>query len=272
MPTLCRTKGAVMRHKSWVRVARCQLLVSCLFILLLAVACCFVTVITSLSPHFTILIRASTSESLIRGLHHSMVLFGSIVCSLLLLTVLISSVSVLRESQQLMATAFVGFGFLFCILMAGITWTQECESQIQASFLDVYDDMYEQVYRWSSAEAKEQLLHTHDVFQCCGKTRGHVMIPEIPVMCETKAEELDCVSVISRVLHMYLHWTRLLLLMSLGFMVYGMVLSSFLYFSLPKGHIWDRRGEYSLNNGLISNSVTMAVTPLTQLLPNQSSQ
>ncbi|XP_068117723.1 tetraspanin-32 isoform X2 [Hyperolius riggenbachi] len=247
MPTLCRTKGAVMRHKSWVRVARCQLLVSCLFILLLAVACCFVTVITSLSPHFTILIRASTSESLIRGLHHSMVLFGSIVCSLLLLTVLISSVSVLRESQQLMAT-------------------------IQASFLDVYDDMYEQVYRWSSAEAKEQLLHTHDVFQCCGKTRGHVMIPEIPVMCETKAEELDCVSVISRVLHMYLHWTRLLLLMSLGFMVYGMVLSSFLYFSLPKGHIWDRRGEYSLNNGLISNSVTMAVTPLTQLLPNQSSQ
>ncbi|KAM9302094.1 tetraspanin-32 [Gastrophryne carolinensis] len=260
-----------MGHKLWVRVARCQLLVSCLFVLLLAVACCFMTVITSLSSHFTILIGASPADNGIRSLHLSMVVYGSSVSALLLLTVLVSFVSVLRESQHIMAIAFIGFGFLFCILMAGLTWTQDYESQVQDSFLDVYDDIYEQVLRRSSGEAKDHLLHTHTIFQCCGKTGGHVKPLDTHISCMSKAEQ-DCVSKIADVLHIHLHRVKILLLLSLGFMVYGMVLSSFLYFSLPRGIIWDRRGEYSLNNAFICPPGTTPDTLFTQLLPYRRTQ
>ncbi|XP_073460810.1 tetraspanin-32 [Aquarana catesbeiana] len=260
-----------MRHKMLVRVARCQLLVSCLFILILAAACCFVTVVTGLSPHFTILIGASTSESPIRDLHYAMILYGCSVCVLLLLTALVSAASVQRESQTLMATAFIGFGFLFCILMAGLTWTQECKNQVEASFLDVYDDIFEQVLRRSSEDAKKQLVQTHDIFQCCGKTGGHLNIPDSHNFCKNR-EEHDCVSIISKALHIHLHWVRMLLLLSLGFTVYGMVLTSFLYFSLPRGNVWDRRGEYSLNNALICPPGTTQDTPLSLLLSNHSVQ
>ncbi|XP_072277831.1 tetraspanin-32 [Pyxicephalus adspersus] len=261
-----------MGHQILVRVARCQLLVSCLFILLLAVAFCFVTVITVLSPHFTILIGASPSGSHIRDLHHAMILYGSSVSVLLLLTVLVSVASVHRESQTLMATAFIGFGFLFCILMAGLTWTQECKSQVEASFLDVYDNIYDQVLRRANEEARKQLVQTHDIFQCCGKTGGHLNLPDNHNFCKSRKEEQDCVSTISSSLHIHLHWVRLLLLLSLGFTVYGMVLTSFLYFSLPRGNIWGRRGEYSPNNPLICHPGTTQDTPLSQLLPYHSTQ
>ncbi|KAM5138483.1 tetraspanin-32 [Mantella aurantiaca] len=260
-----------MRHEMLVRVARCQLLVSCLFILILAVAYCFVTVVTGLSPQFTILIGASPSESPIRDLHHAMILYGSSVCVLLLLTVLVSAVSVQRESQTFMASAFIGFGFLFCILMAGLTWTQDCKSQVEASFLDVYDEIYEQALRRPSEHAKKQLVQTHDAFQCCGKTGGHLDILDTHNFCKRR-EEQDCVSIISKALHIHLHWVRMLLLLSLGFMVYGMVLTSFLYFSLPTGNVWGRRGEYSLNNALICPPGTTQDTPLSQLLPHRSAQ
>ncbi|XP_018416847.1 PREDICTED: tetraspanin-32 [Nanorana parkeri] len=201
-----------------------------------------------------------------------LILYGSSICALLLLIVVVSAASVQRESQTLMATAFIGFGFLFCILMTGITWTQECKNQVEASFLDVYDDIYEQVLRRSSEEAKKQLVETHDIFQCCGKTGGHLNIPDAHNFCKSREEEQDCVSIISKALHIHLHWIRMLLLLSLGFTVYGMVLTSFLYFSLPRGNVWGRRGEYRLNNALICPPGTTQDTPLSQLLPYHSAQ
>ncbi|XP_063800795.1 tetraspanin-32 isoform X2 [Pseudophryne corroboree] len=233
-----------MEHKVWVRVTRCQLLVNCLFILLLAVACCIMTVITGLGSQFTILTGASPSGSVVRDLHHTMVLYGSGVCALLLLTVLLSTLSVLRESQHLMAIAFIGFGFLFCTLMAGLTWTQVCESQVEASFLDVYDHLYEQVLRRSPGEVRDHLLLAHDIFQCCGKTGGHQKVSPTNSLCENAADQ----------------------------QVYGMVLSSFLFFSLPRGNVWDRRGEYSLSNALVCRSDAKPITPLIQLLPYRSAQ
>ncbi|XP_075043988.1 tetraspanin-32 [Mixophyes fleayi] len=261
-----------MEHKVWVRVARCQLLVNCLFILLLAVACGIMTVITGLGPQFTILTGATPSGSVARDLHHTMVLYGSGVCALLLLCVLLSTLSVLRESQHLMAVAFIGFGFLFCTLMAGLTWTHMCESQVEASFLDVYDHLYEQVLRRSPGEVRGHLLLAHDIFQCCGKTGGHQKISTTHILCQNAADQQDCMSVISGVLHIHWHWVRTFLFLSIGLTVYGMVLSSFLFFSLPRGNLWDRRGEYSLNNAKVCPSDATPDTPLIQLLPYRTAQ
>ncbi|XP_069821757.1 tetraspanin-32 [Dendropsophus ebraccatus] len=258
--------------RSWVRVARCQLLVSCLFLMVVAVGCCILTVITSLGSHFTVFTEASPADNTIRDLHYSMVLYGSFVCGLLILTLLLSTIAVLRESQQLMATAFIGFGFLFCTLTAGLTWTQECQSQVEASVLDVYDELYEQVLRGHPGEAQEHLLQAHDIYQCCGKTWEQQRMSTPHITCNMTTEDKDCVSVISGVLHLHWYWSRTLLLVSLGLTVYGMMLSSFLYFSLSRGNIWGRRGNYNLNGNFVSSPDATAVTPLIQLMPYQSAQ
>ncbi|XP_056382848.1 tetraspanin-32 isoform X3 [Hyla sarda] len=236
-----------MRYKSWVRVARCQLLVSCLFLMVLAVGCCHLTVITSLGSHFTVFTEASPADNTFGDQHYIMVLYGSFVCGLLILTLLLSTIAVLRESQNLMAT-------------------------VEASILDVYDDLYEQVLRGHSGEAQEHLLKAHNIFQCCGKTWEQEWISTPHITCNRTVEDKDCVSVISDVLHLHWHWARTLLLSSLGLTVYGMVLSSFLFFSLQRGNIWGRRGNYSLNGGLLSPPDATADTPLIQLMPFQSAQ
>ncbi|XP_075693079.1 tetraspanin-32 isoform X2 [Rhinoderma darwinii] len=236
-----------MGYKSWVRIARCQLLVTCLFILVLTVGCCILTVITGLGSHFTIFTEASPADNTIRYLHYTMVLYGSFVTGLLILTFLLSTISVLRESQHFMAT-------------------------VDASILDIYDNLYEQVLRGYPEKAQERLFQAHDIFQCCGKIweQQGTSTPHIP--CNNTADDKDCVSVISQVLHVHWYWVWTLLLSSLGLTVYGMALSSFLYFSLPRGNIWERRGEYSLNGGLTGPPDATADTPLIQLLPYQSAQ
>lgn len=240
--------------------------------MVLAVGCCTLTVITGLGSHFTIFTEASPADNTLRDLHYTMVLYGSFIGGLLFLTLVLSTISVLRESQHLMALAFIGFGFLFGALMAGLTWTQEYQSQVEASVLDVYDDLYEQVLRGYPGDAQEQLLQAHDIFQCCGKTWEQERMTTPNITCNNTAEDKDCISVISDVMHMHWFWVRTLLLSSLGLTVYGMVLSSFLYFSLPRGNIWGRRGEYRLNGGLISSLDATVDTPLIQLVPYQSAQ
>ncbi|KAG9462849.1 hypothetical protein GDO78_022995, partial [Eleutherodactylus coqui] len=107
-------------------------------------------------------------------------------------------------------------------------------------------------------------------FQCCGKIGEQQRISTPLITCNNTADDKDCVSAISDVLHLHWYWVRTLLMSSLGLTVYGMMLSSFLYFSLPRGNIWGRRGEYSLNGGLISSPDATVDTPLIQLLPYHS--
>ncbi|XP_075423030.1 tetraspanin-32 [Ascaphus truei] len=260
-----------MGQKLWVRVTRCQLLASCLFIMLLAASVCIVTVMTGWGSYFTVLTSASPAESPARGLHRAMVLYGGSVCAALLLVSLLSSLSVLRESQHLMAIGFLGFAFLFCALMAGVTWTHESKNQVEVSFLDVYDGLYEEVLRKSPGVQKERLLSVHEALFCCGKIRGTLRASETHSMCQS-TDRQDCVSVISAVLHTLWLWVSALLLLSLGLMLYGMILSSFLYFSLPRGTNWDRRGKYSLTDASKCPSSDLPHTPLTQLLPYQSAE
>ncbi|XP_044126924.1 tetraspanin-32 isoform X2 [Bufo gargarizans] len=235
-----------MGYRSWVRVARCQLLVICLFIMVLSVGFACLTIITGLGSHFTTFTEASPADNPIRDLHSTMILYGSFICGLLLLTLLLSTMSVLRESQYLMAT-------------------------VDASVLDVYDDLYDQALTGYPGDTKEHLLHVHKIFQCCGKTLEQQKISTTHITC-SNTDGKDCVSVISDVLRLHWFWVRTLLLSSLGLTVYGMVLSSFLYFSLPRGNMWERRGEYSLNGGLISPPNSTVDTPLIQLMPSRSAQ
>ncbi|KAM4617694.1 tetraspanin-32 isoform 2-T2 [Discoglossus pictus] len=233
-----------MGHKLWVRVAKCQLLVICLFMMLMALAVSIITVMTGWGGYFIILTKASPSESPVRGLHRTMLLYGSSVCVLLLLIALIISLSILRESQQLMGIGFLGYSCLFCVLMAGMTWIHESQSQVDVSFLDVYDSLYEQVLRSTSKGQRDYLLSIHETVRCCGKIRGHPSLPETFTMCD-RGEEGQ---------------------------VYGMFLSSFLFFSLPQGTSWDRRGKYSLMNASKCQAGIASDTPLMEMPPYKASE
>ncbi|KAM4617693.1 tetraspanin-32 isoform 1-T1 [Discoglossus pictus] len=261
-----------MGHKLWVRVAKCQLLVICLFMMLMALAVSIITVMTGWGGYFIILTKASPSESPVRGLHRTMLLYGSSVCVLLLLIALIISLSILRESQQLMGIGFLGYSCLFCVLMAGMTWIHESQSQVDVSFLDVYDSLYEQVLRSTSKGQRDYLLSIHETVRCCGKIRGHPSLPETFTMCDRGEEGQDCVSVISDALHIHWSWVTTLHLLCLILTVYGMFLSSFLFFSLPQGTSWDRRGKYSLMNASKCQAGIASDTPLMEMPPYKASE
>ncbi|KAM4721157.1 tetraspanin-32 [Rhinophrynus dorsalis] len=253
------------QQQLWVRSARCQLLVSLLFIMLLALAVCVMTIMTMWGRHFTVLTNASSPENPVRGLHYAMVLYGGSVCALLLFIIFFTSVSVLRDSQQFMGIAFLGFSCLLCALMAGLAWTHEGQSQVDNSLLDVYDNIYEQVLRGPTAEQREYLLYMHEMLQCCGKIEGTLKVSETQDLCQSTADRQDCISVISSALQTHWRWVTALMLLSLGFAIYGTILSSLLFFSLPRGTHWGRRGEYSLTKALNHHSAASPDTPLTQL-------
>ncbi|OCT83869.1 tetraspanin-32 [Xenopus laevis] len=256
-----------MEQQVWVRLAKSLLLVSCLFMMLLCLATCILTVMTGLGGHFTAMKTNAPPDSPLRGKHSAMVLYGSGVSALLLLLILLSSISVLRESRHLMASTFLGFGCMFCILTTGVTWIQDSQQQVDTSLLDVYDGLYEQVLRDPLHVHREQLQIMHETLQCCGKFRDGLPRTEVHSLCKNAEERQDCVVVISKVLQT--HWTlvQVVLLVSLGFIVQGMFLSSFLYFSFPRGANWVRRGEYSLKNALELRSDLNPDIPLARLLP-----
>ncbi|KAE8606909.1 hypothetical protein XENTR_v10010923 [Xenopus tropicalis] len=257
-----------MEQQVWVRLAKSLLLVSCLFMMLLCLAAGILTVMTGLGGHFSAIKAIAPPESPLRGKHSAMVLYGSGVSALLLILVLLSSISVLRESRHLMTSAFLGFGCLFCILTVGATWIQASQQQVDTSLLDVYDELYEQVLRESLLVQREQLQSMHETLQCCGKLRDSLPRTDMQGLCKNVEERQDCVVVISKALQT--HWTlaQVGILVSLGFMVQGMFLSSFLFFSLPRGANWVRRGEYSLKNASVLNPDT----PLARLLPHQTAE
>uniref|UniRef100_A0A8C5QZ71 Tetraspanin 32 n=1 Tax=Leptobrachium leishanense TaxID=445787 RepID=A0A8C5QZ71_9ANUR len=259
-----------MEKKVRVRVVKCQLLVACLFIMLLAFGGCFMTAITGLGGHFTTLTTSSPADSLARGMHYSMVLYGGTVCAFLFISIFISTASVLRESQQLMVIAIMVFGCLFCALAAGTTWTHMSQREVEDSFLDVYDGLFDQVVRGTAGGQREHLLRIHEKFQCCGKISWSPELVENEFLRKNITERQDCVLVISTTLNTHWRYVTILLLLTLGFTVYGMILSSFLYFSFPRGTSWDRRGEYSLTNRLSCPQGHNLDTPLTHLLPHQT--
>ncbi|CAH2326293.1 tetraspanin-32 [Pelobates cultripes] len=197
------------------------------------------------------------------------VVYGGIVCSFLFLSILLSFVSVLRESQQLMVIALVVFGILLCALVAGMTWTHESQDEVKASYLDVYDGLYDQVVRGTFEGHRTHLMSIHEKFQCCGKISWPQTFGVNNLLCKNMTESQDCVLVISAALNTHWNYVKIVLLLSLLITVYGMILSSFLYISFPRCTTWGRRGEYSLTNGFSGSRVLFPTTALTHLLPHQ---
>ncbi|XP_039767274.1 tetraspanin-32 isoform X2 [Ornithorhynchus anatinus] len=204
-----------------VRGTKCQLLATCFFVLLLGLSVAILTVITRSGAHFTVLSRASGDGSPYRVLHSAAFYLGTCLAGLLGLGAVLSAAGTVREAAGLVAGGFLCFALVFCTLIQVAFWRHTNRSQVEDAVLDAYDLVYEMAMRNSSGGLR-QLEAIHDT---------------------------DCLREIRRFLARHVSFASALLAIALGFMVYELLLTSFLCFAIRSHSRLDRRGRYVLAKG-----------------------
>ncbi|XP_029438795.1 tetraspanin-32 isoform X4 [Rhinatrema bivittatum] len=204
-----------MKQKQWIRVAKFQLLITGLFVMLLGVAVSILTIVTHCANHFTVISSVTSEANVYRIIHRTVFFSGICLSTILVLSALLSTAALVRESECLMAMGFLCFALVFCSLIQVMFWRQENST----------------------------------LFQCCGKISWfkHEKNSD-QEMCplNTSDGREDCLQAMEGFLKKHMSFVSGLLLITLPFMVCGMVLTSFLFFSIHFGITWNRKGKYTL--------------------------
>ncbi|XP_065738560.1 tetraspanin-32 [Phocoena phocoena] len=198
---------------SRVRVAKCQMLVTSLFVLLLGLAMATTAVLTYFGPHFAVIGHASSQRTRYEALHLWAFSTGITLAALLILGAVMSAAATVREAGGLMAGAFLCFALVFCALVQVAFWRCHNPTQVEDAVLDAYDQVYEQTVKSSSVIWRQELVAIQD---------------------------MDCLQGIRNVLRMHGDIASTLISLGLASMVYVMSLSAFLWFAI-------RSGKYTLS-------------------------
>ncbi|XP_069480037.1 tetraspanin-32 isoform X1 [Ambystoma mexicanum] len=195
-----------MAEKQWVRAAKCQMLVTSAFILLLALAVGILALITHSGGQFTVISDVVRGENPYQAVYGAVLPSGICLSTILVLSAVLSTFAVMRESQVLMMMGFLCFALAFCTLVQAALWKQEhsnefklCKEEdqeqyerdnseasrdelvreeteeeqevrrVEGAVLDIYDSVYEEVRRNSSGSWRKEILDIHKTFLCCGK-------------------------------------------------------------------------------------------------------
>ncbi|XP_076971480.1 tetraspanin-32 isoform X2 [Tamandua tetradactyla] len=235
---------------SWhrVRVAKCQLLVAGLFILLLGLSVAAVTTLTYFGAHFAVIGRVSSERNPYQAVHRWACFAGTSLAMLLILGALLSAAAAVREAQGLMAGAFLCFALVFCALVQLVSWRLRSPQQVEDVMLDAFDLAYERAVRSPPGSRGQELAAIQDTFLCCGKRSPFSLLGSVEVdLCPgEEAGREDCLRGIRGFLRTQLSVASTLTSLALALMVYAMLLSSFLWFAVRSGHGLGRRGTYSL--------------------------
>ncbi|XP_039392449.1 tetraspanin-32 isoform X4 [Mauremys reevesii] len=237
-----------MGRRHWVRTTKCQLLVTSLCVMLLGLAVTILTIITRYGAHFSIISGVSYEANPYRIFHNVAFYSGICLSMILVLAALLSTVATVRESVCLMA-------------------------MVEDAMMDVYDSVYEEVRRNLSSFRRQELATIHETFLCCGKQSpfgetGGIENETCPSEHMGTARE-DCLQEIQDFLKKHMDFVSALLILTICFMetlsqkifilvkifqcfegktkiilVYGMILTSFLWFSIHFSNNLDRRGKY----------------------------
>ncbi|XP_034626167.1 tetraspanin-32 isoform X2 [Trachemys scripta elegans] len=212
-----------MGRRHWVRTTKCQLLVTSLFVMLLGLAVTILTIITRYGAHFSIISGVSSEANPYRIFHNIAFYSGICLSMILVLAALLSTVATVRESVCLMA-------------------------MVEDAMMDVYDSVYEEVRRNLSSFRRQELATIHETFLCCGKQSpfgetGGIENETCPSEHMGTARE-DCLQEIQDFLKKHMDFVSALLIITICFMVYGMILTSFLWFSIHFSNNLDRKGKY----------------------------
>ncbi|XP_015487686.1 tetraspanin-32 isoform X5 [Parus major] len=207
------------------RTTKCQLLVTSLCVMLLGLSIATLSTVTHYGLRFTLISSISLDSNAYRAIHHAAFYFGICLSMMLILAALLSSAATVRESQCLTA-------------------------MVEDSMMDVYDFVYEEVRRNTSSSRRHELTAIHEAFLCCGKHSPFGDTSNVEnKMCppsQVHNEGQDCLREIQDFLKKHMDFVFSLLGIAIGFTVYGMILTSFLWFSIHFSSNLYRKGKYIL--------------------------
>ncbi|KAK2523311.1 Tspan32 [Columba guinea] len=231
---------------------------------LLGLSIATLSTVTHYGLHFTLISNISLESNSYRFIHYAAPMsnflpafyFGICLSMTLILAALLSSAATVRESQCLTAMGFFCFALAFCGLIPAACWRYMHSTEVEDSMMDVYDFVYEEVRRNSSSFRRHELTAIHEAFLCCGKHSPfgdttnveHKTCPSGQI----RNAGQDCLQEIRDFLRKHMDFISTLLGVTIGFMVamsvpvYGMILTSFLWFSIHFSNNLDRKGKYIL--------------------------
>ncbi|XP_043938687.1 tetraspanin-32 [Protopterus annectens] len=222
-----------MLNPCWIRATKCQLLITSLFSMVLGFGVSIAAVLTCYSPHFTLIRNVIQAGNTFR-MFQDITFYSGICLSLALISVgFVCFFAAGKESKYLLAVGFVCFAVLFCGMIQVGYWRYSHDEQVENVVKDIYDFLYEDVRQNTSSTMKWELHKIHAMFSCCGKKNSSVQLGRVEM--ETCSSEIwetgeDCLHVTDRIIKKHIKLISVLLLCITGFSVYGMVLTSFLYF------------------------------------------
>ncbi|XP_058382138.1 tetraspanin-32 isoform X1 [Diceros bicornis minor] len=209
---------------SRVSVAKCQMLVTSLFVLLLGLAVATMAALTYFGAHFVVIGRTSSERTSYEARHRWAFYVGISLAGLLTLGAVLTAVATVREAGGLMAG-------------------------VEDAVLDTYDLVYDHAVKSSSGVWRQELVAIQDMFLCCGKGSPFSLLgsSEADLCRGAEAARQDCLQGIGRFLSTHRNIIFTLTSVGLASMVYAMLLSSFLWFAIRSGRSLDHKGRYTLN-------------------------
>ncbi|NXJ61091.1 TSN32 protein, partial [Rostratula benghalensis] len=228
----------------------CQSLPDNLLFQLLGLSIATLSTVTHYGLRFTLLSNISLESNAYRVIHHTAFYFGICLSMTLILAALLSSAATVRESQCLTAMGFFCFALAFCGLVPAACWRYTHSTEVEESMMDVYDLVYEEVRRNASSFRRHELTAIHEAFLCCGKHSpfGDTANIEHKTCPSSQVRDAgqDCLQEIRNFLKKHMDFVSIPLGITIGFTVYGMILTSFLWFSIHFSSSLDRKGKYIL--------------------------
>ncbi|XP_039584304.1 tetraspanin-32 [Passer montanus] len=239
-----------MELRCGMRTTKCQLLVTSLCVMLLGLSIATLSTVTHYGLRFTLISNVSLDSNTYKAIHHTAFYFGICLSMTLILAALLSSAATVRESQCLTAMGFFCFALAFCGLIPAACWRYTHSTEVEDSMMDVYDFVYEEVRRNTSSFRRHELTAIHEAFLCCGKHSPFGDTTDVEnKTCppnQVHDEGQDCLREIQDFLKKHMDFVFSLLGIAIGFTVYGMFLTSFLWFSIHFSSNLYRKGKYIL--------------------------
>ncbi|XP_003468185.2 tetraspanin-32 isoform X1 [Cavia porcellus] len=239
-----------MRPGSRVRAAKCQMLATSFFILLLGFSVATMAVLMYCGDRFAVMHHVSLEKSPYDAVHHWVFSVGISLAALLILGASLSTTAAVKEAQGLMAGGFLCFVLVFCALLQVAYWKFHSPTQVEDAMLDTYDLVYDQAVKSPSSIHWQELVAIQDTFLCCGKRSpfGLLESSEADLCQGEEAARKDCLQSIQSFLRVQQNIVSMLTSAGLALTVYAMLLSSFLWFAIHFGYNLDRKGTYTVTS------------------------
>ncbi|XP_027433514.2 tetraspanin-32 isoform X1 [Zalophus californianus] len=170
---------AAMGPWSRVRAAKCQMLVTSFFVLLLGLSMATLAALTYFGAHFAVIGRASSDRTPYEAMHRWAFYVGISLAGLLTLGAILGAAATVREAGGLMAGGFLCFALVFGALVQVAFWRFHNPTQVEDALLDAYDLLYDRAVKNLSGTPRQQLLAIQDTFLCCGKSSPFSLLGDV---------------------------------------------------------------------------------------------